>query len=131
MFIQYRIRVVLIYMRVALLKTRYQIFAAPVAPAPTRLHMCFRDDDFNVNNLPRTDRPSRTAEISPLFDRKLVYIWYTSLKLDVCEFIISFRRFSNTKSTAENTYHDRVWLILAVFVCSSTTLCMSTGVDYL
>ena len=71
MFIQYRIRVVLIYMRVALLKTRYQIFAAPVAPAPTRLHMCFRDDDFIVNNLPRTDRPSRTAEISPLFDRKL------------------------------------------------------------
>ena len=34
------------------------------------------------------------------------------LKLDVCAFIISFRRFSNAKSTAENTYHDRVWHFL-------------------
>ena len=55
----------------------------------------------------------------------------TILKLDVCAFIISFRRFSNAKSSAENTYHDRVWLFLAVFVCSSTNLCMSTGVDNL
>jgi len=23
-------------------------------------HKCFRDGEFNVNNLPRTDRPSRT-----------------------------------------------------------------------
>ena len=38
----------------------------------------------------------------------VVYIWKTSLKLDVCAFIISFRRFSNAKSTAENTYRDRV-----------------------
>jgi len=80
-----------------------------------------------------------TAEIGPIFGRKLkvcftfcvVYIWHTSLKLDVCAFIVSFRRCSNAKSTAENIYHDRVWLFLAVFVCSSTTLCMSTGVDNL
>ena len=48
-----------------------------------------------------------------------------------CVFIISFRSFSNAKPTAENTYHERFWLILAVFVCSSTNLCMSTGVDNL
>ena len=45
----------------------------------------------------------------------VVYIWKTSLKLDVCAFIISFRRFSNAKSTAENTYHDRVWLFFGSF----------------
>jgi len=38
---------------------------------------------------------------------------------------------SNAKSTAENSYHDRVWLLLAAFVCSSTTLCMHTGVENL
>ena len=30
--------------------------------------------------------------------------------------IISFLRFSNAESTAENPYHDRVWLFGAVFV---------------
>ena len=64
---------------------------------------------------------SLTAEIGPIFGRKLnvritffvVYILKKPcLKLDVCAFIISFRRFSNAKSTAENTYHDRVWHFL-------------------
>ena len=82
---------------------------------------------------------SLTSEIGPLFGRTLkvrftFFLWSTlekRLKLDVCVFIISFRRFSNAKFTAENTYHDRVWLFLAVFVCSSINLCMSTGVDNL
>ena len=37
-----------------------------------------------------------------------------------CAFIISFLRFSNAKSTIENTDHNGFWLILAVFVCLST-----------
>ena len=77
---------------------------------------------------------------SLIFGRKLkvrftFVLWstfeQTIFKLDVCAFIISFRRFSNAKSSAENTYHDRVWLFLAVFVRTSTNLCMSTGVDNL
>ena len=76
------------------------------------------------------NRPNIWQKIeSPLKKIFVVYIWKTSLKLDNCAFIISFRRFSNANSTAENTYHDRVWLFLAVFVCSSTQLCMSTGVE--
>jgi len=61
---------------------------------------------------------------SLIFSRKLkvrftFVLWstfeQTILKLDVCAFIISFRRFSNAKSTAENTYHDRVWLFFGSF----------------
>ena len=77
---------------------------------------------------------SLTTEIGPIFGRKLNVrstFEKTSLKLDVRAFIISFGRFSNAKSTAENTYHDRVWLFWAVSVRSSTHLCMSTGVDNL
>ena len=33
-----------------------------------------------------------------------------------CAFIISFRRFSNAKSTAENTYHGRFWAIFCAQV---------------
>ena len=60
---------------------------------------------------------------SPFYIISVVCIWKkNTLKLDVCAFIISFRSFSDAKSTAENTYHDRVWLFLAVFVCSSTQI---------
>jgi len=45
--------------------------------------------------------------------------------------LFSFHRLCNAKSTTENIYRGWVWLILAVFVCSSTNLCMRTSVDNL
>jgi len=39
--------------------------------------------------------------------------------------------FSNANSTAENTYHDRVWLYLAAFRAFKYKLMYETGIDNL
>ena len=45
------------------------------------------------------NRPNIWQKIKFHFSFCVVYIWKTSLKLDVCAFIISFRSFSNVKWT--------------------------------